>query len=32
VVILLTGGTKRSQSKDIVRAKDLWADWKRRQS
>ena len=31
VVILLTGGTKRNQSKDIESAKAFWADWKRRQ-
>lgn len=31
VVILLCGGDKRSQSKDIVLAKELWAEWKRRQ-
>jgi len=29
-VILLCGGDKDSQSKDIARAKTLWADWKRR--
>jgi putative addiction module killer protein len=31
IVILLTGGTKRRQSKDIEAAKEFWADWKRRQ-
>ena len=31
LVILLCGGEKSSQSKDIVRAKTLWAEWKRRQ-
>jgi putative addiction module killer protein len=30
-VILLCGGDKDSQPKDIARAKALWADWKRRQ-
>lgn len=32
VVILLCGGDKGTQSADIKRAKDLWADWKRRQA
>jgi putative addiction module killer protein len=31
VVLLLTGGDKSSQQTDIRRAKELWADWKRRQ-
>jgi putative component of toxin-antitoxin plasmid stabilization module len=31
VVLLLTGGDKSSQPADIKRAKELWADWKRRQ-
>lgn len=31
LVILLCGGDKDSQQKDIVRAKAFWADWKRRQ-
>ena len=31
IVVLLTGGTKRTQSKDIISAKTYWADWKRRQ-
>ena len=31
-VILLCGGDKSSQAKDIARAKEFWADWKRRQS
>lgn len=31
LVILLCGGEKSSQPKDIVRAKTLWAEWKRRQ-
>ena len=30
LVILLTGGTKQRQQRDIVRAKGLWADYKRR--
>src|SRR5260370_24084374 len=32
VVILLCGGDKSSQGADIKRAKDLWMEWKRRQS
>ncbi len=31
IVILLCGGSKRSQAGDIRAAKDYWADWKRRQ-
>ncbi|HEY7244215.1 MAG TPA: type II toxin-antitoxin system RelE/ParE family toxin [Xanthobacteraceae bacterium] len=31
VVLLLTGGDKSSQQADIKRAKELWAEWKRRQ-
>lgn len=31
VVILLCGGTKKSQAADIKSAKEFWADWKRRQ-
>ena len=31
-VILLCGGDKDSQQKDIARAKGLWTDWKRRLS
>ena len=31
VVILLCGGTKKSQSRDIALAKECWADWKGRQ-
>ena len=31
IVILLCGGSKKSQPADIARAKDYWADWKRRQ-
>ena len=30
-VILLCGGGKSSQTKDIDTAKNLWAEWKRRQ-
>jgi putative component of toxin-antitoxin plasmid stabilization module len=29
-VILLTGGAKQRQPRDIERAKALWADYKRR--
>jgi putative addiction module killer protein len=32
VVILLCGGDKGTQVRDIKRAKALWADWKQRQS
>ena len=32
MVILLHGGNKGSQAADIKRAKDYWAEWKRRQS
>ena len=31
VVILLLGGSKKSQASDIKAAKTYWADWKRRQ-
>lgn len=31
VVILLCGGSKKSQVADIKTAKDYWEDWKRRQ-
>ena len=31
VVILLCGGSKKSQPADIKTAKAYWADWKRRQ-
>ena len=31
VVLLLCGGDKRSQPADIKRAKEYWAEWKRRQ-
>ncbi len=30
VVILLCGGTKRTQASDIRLARAFWADWKRR--
>ena len=30
LVILLTGGTKKRQQRDIERAKVLWADYRRR--
>jgi putative addiction module killer protein len=30
LVILLTGGTKKRQERDIEQAKVLWADYKRR--
>lgn len=32
MVILLCGGTKKTQPADIKTAKKYWADWKRRQS
>jgi len=32
LVVLLCGGDKSSQERDIKSAKTLWADWKRRQS
>lgn len=31
IVILLCGGTKKSQAADIKTARKYWADWKRRQ-
>jgi len=31
IVILQCGGSKKLQPADIARAKDYWADWKRRQ-
>jgi len=31
IVVLLCGGTKRTQSGDIKEAREYWADWKRRQ-
>lgn len=32
IVILLCGGLKKTQESDIRKAKDYWADWKRRQA
>lgn len=32
VVILLCGGSKKSQASDIKTAKEYWQDWKRRQT
>lgn len=32
IVILLCGGTKKTQTSDIRTAKEYWADWKRRQA
>jgi putative addiction module killer protein len=32
IVILLCGGSKKSQTTDIKTAKEYWADWKRRQA
>ena len=32
IVILLCGGSKKTQTADIKTAKDYWADWKRRQT
>jgi putative addiction module killer protein len=32
IVILLFGGSKKTQAMDIKTAKDYWADWKRRQA
>jgi hypothetical protein len=31
MVVLLCGGDKSSQDRDIEKAKTFWADWKRRQ-
>jgi putative component of toxin-antitoxin plasmid stabilization module len=31
LVVLLCGGTKKTQAADIELAKRYWADWKRRQ-
>jgi len=30
-IVLLSGGDKSTQDKDIAQAKQLWAEWKRRQ-
>ena len=32
IVLLLCGGTKKTQVADINTAKEYWADWKRRQA
>jgi putative addiction module killer protein len=32
IVILLFGGSKKTQTSDIRKARDYWADWKRRQA
>lgn len=32
IVLLLCGGDMSSQAADIKRAKELWSEWKRRQS
>lgn len=32
VVLLLCGGSKNSQAADIKRAKELWSEWKQRQT
>ena len=32
IVLLLWGGTKKTQSSDVKAAKEFWADWKRRQA
>jgi putative addiction module killer protein len=32
VVLLLCGGDKGSQASDVKRAKELWSEWKRRQT
>ena len=32
IVILLCGGSKKSQAADIKSAKEYWNDWKRRQT
>jgi putative addiction module killer protein len=32
IVILLCGGSKRTQATDIKTAKSYWVDWKRRQA
>jgi len=31
IVLLLCGGDKSTQDRDIKRAKELWVEWKRRQ-
>jgi len=32
IVLLLCGGSKNSQAADIKRAKELWSEWKQRQT
>jgi putative addiction module killer protein len=32
IVILLCGGSKKTQAADIRKAREYWADWKRRQA
>jgi putative addiction module killer protein len=32
IVLLLCGGDKSTQPRDITRAKQLWTEWKRRQT
>ena len=32
VIVLLGGGEKRFQQRDIARAKEYWQDWKQRQN
>ena len=32
IVILLCGGTKRTQARDIKKAREYWSEWKRRQT
>lgn len=32
VVVLLCGGSKKSQAADIRKAREFWADWRRRQT
>ena len=32
IVVLLCGGSKKSQVADINKAREFWADWKRRQA
>lgn len=32
LIVLLAGGDKRTQSKDIERAQSYWQDWKRRKA
>jgi putative addiction module killer protein len=32
IVLLLCGGDKSTQARDIRRAKELWSEWKRRQT